>query len=48
MLFIGGTETFLDARQIGLERVSSCFYRKQGDKSRREPAQRTAATLSRV
>jgi chemotaxis protein methyltransferase CheR len=30
ILFIGATETLLDAEKLGLERLSPCFYRKSG------------------
>jgi chemotaxis protein methyltransferase CheR len=31
VLFIGGTETMLDAHSIGFERMSPCFFRKPHD-----------------
>jgi chemotaxis protein methyltransferase CheR len=31
VLFIGGTETMLDAAGLGFERLSACFYRKTAD-----------------
>jgi chemotaxis protein methyltransferase CheR len=31
ILFIGATETMLDATETGFQRISPCFYRKTGD-----------------
>jgi chemotaxis protein methyltransferase CheR len=31
ILFIGATETMLDARDNGFQRLSACFYRKKSD-----------------
>ncbi len=38
VMFIGATETLLDASDLGLERIHNCFYRRPGSK-------RNAATL---
>ena len=38
VMFIGATETLLDASGLGLERIHSCFYRRPG-------SSRNAATL---
>jgi len=33
MFFIGATETMLDVRDTGFQRLSACFYRKKADVS---------------
>ncbi len=46
MMFIGATETLLGASDIGLERVTSCFYRKPSNKQR-VPVPSAAGTIGK-
>jgi chemotaxis protein methyltransferase CheR len=47
ILFIGATETMLDANEIGFARLHPCFYRKNVPSFTEEPKTLAAAVLSR-
>ena len=44
ILFIGATETLLEAKEVGLERVHNCFYQKKREEKPRPVISSVAKT----